>query len=298
MRAFRITVFAAPRVKPDGDPNASDGVYWSRTGSPWEGDLAALVGLLTTPTPAPGKYACPYFVAGSLHDGVRRGEHFELASVIGLDIDTGITSVETHRRFLSCAHVIYMSWSHRPDAPRFRLVIPLSRDVDAREYKLLWQVLSGRIPGSVDPKTRDLARALFLPAVRPDGWRAPAKAWLEAPTLDPDALLVEALALVQAPAPPRRPSPPVCLPPELARAVAARRLATDPEVRRRAAEHLPAAVRDTRAERIPGPKCGRPSVWFWLDPAQMKTARCNHRNSCGWWGRLEDLIDANGGERV
>ena len=109
MRAFRITVFAAPRVKPDGDPNASDGVYWSRTGSPWEGDLAALVGLLTTPTPAPGKYACPYFVAGSLHDGVRRGEHFELASVIGLDIDTGITSVETHRRFLDCAHVISMA---------------------------------------------------------------------------------------------------------------------------------------------------------------------------------------------
>lgn len=298
MRLFRLTVFPAPRVKPDGDPNKKEGVVWSATGAPWIGDLSTLVQLLTTPVPAPGKFASPYFVAGVLADGVRRNQSFEHASVIGLDIDTGVTSQEAHRRFLDCSHIIYMSWSHRPAAPRFRLVVPLARDVGPREYKLLWTVLAGRISGSVDTQTRDLARALFLPAARPDGWRAPAKAWLEAPVLDPDALLGEALALVKASAPPPRRSEPVCVPPELARAIAARRLATDPDVRRRAAEHLQATVRESRAERIPCPKCGRPSVWFWLDPSQMKTARCNHQNSCGWWGRLEELFDPHGGELV
>ena len=298
MRRFHITVFPAPRVKPGGDPDTSEGVYWSTTGEPWEGDLAALVRLLTTPTPAPGKFACPYFVACSLAEGVRRSGSFERASVIGLDIDNGITSQDAHRHFLDCVHVIYMSWSHRPESPRFRLVIPLHRDINAREYKLLWQVLAERIPGSVDTQTRDLARALFLPAVRPDGWRAPAKAWLEAPLADPDRMLERALALVHPPAPPPRPPPPISVPPELARAVAARRLATDPEVRRRAAEHLNATVRESRAERIPCPKCGRPSVWFWLDPSRMRTARCNHRNSCGWYGRLEDLLEPQGADHV
>lgn len=297
MRTFRLTVFAAPKVKLDGDPSTKEGVIWSVAGTPWEGDLHALVGLLTTPVPAPGKFASPYFVAGRLADGIRRNARFEAASVVGLDIDTGLTSQEAHRRFLDCAHIIYMSWSHRPEAPRFRLVVPLARDVSAPEYKLLWTVLAGRIPGSVDTQTRDLARALFLPAVRPDGWRSPAKAWLEASLLDPDALLVKALALVK-PGPTPRPSLPVTVPPELARAVAARRLASDPEVRRRAAEHLQATLRDSRAERITCPKCGRLSVWFWLDPSRMKAARCNHRNSCGWWGRLEELLNVNGGELV
>lgn len=294
-RVFRLTLFPAPAVRPGGDPNRNDGVYWPGAGRPWEGDLPALVRLLTTPTPAPGKFACPYFVAGPLQDGVRLEENLGAASVLALDVEKGVGSLEAHRRFLDCLHVIYMSWRHTPEAPRFRLVIPLARDVSPREYRLLWAVLSRRIPGSVDELTKDAARAMFLPAVRPDGWRAPAKAWEEAPLLDPTALLAEALKLVSPPPPPRRPSEPVHLPPELARAVAARRLATDPDVRRRAAEHLQATVRATRAEHIACPSCGRHSVWFWLDPSRMKTAACDHRNSCGWWGRLEDLLDHAGG---
>ena len=292
-RRFRLTLFPAPVVKSGGDPDRGDGVYWPTRGAPWEGDLAELVALLTTPTPAPGKYACPYFVAGPLREGVRLEENLECDALIGLDIDNGVTSVEAHRRFLDCFHVIYMSWRHTPEAHRFRLVVPLARDVSPREYRLLWAVLSKRIPGSVDEKTKDAARALFLPAIRPDGWCAPAKAWNQAPVLDPDALLADALKLVPATTT-RRPSPPIHLPPELAHAVAARRLATDPDVRRRAAEHLQATVRETRAEHIGCPKCGRPSVWFWLDPSRMKTACCKHRNSCGWWGHLDALLDAVG----
>ena len=291
-RRFRLTLFPAPTVRPGGDPNVADGVFWPKHGRLWEGDAAALVALLTTPVPAPGKYACPYFVAGRLRDQERSNDAFEAASVVALDVDTGITTWDAHGRFLDLFHVIYTSWKHSREEHRFRLVLPLARDVSPTEYKLLWAVLARRLGGNVDGQTKDLARALFLPARRPDGRRAGAKAWDEVPLLDPDALLVDALRLVQ---PPRRPpSEPVTVPPELAYAVAARRLSNDPDVRRRAAEHLQATVRETRAERISCPKCGRPSVWFWIDPSVMKTARCNHRNSCGWWGRLEDLLDGAG----
>ena len=295
-RTFRLTLFPAPTPKPGGAPDRPEGVIWPTHGRPWTGDADALVRLMTTPVPATGKYTSPFFVVGSLRGHERRNAAFEAASVVALDVDDGITTWEAHGRFLDVFHVIYTSWRHTRERHRFRVVLPLARDVSGVEFKLLWAVLARRLGGNVDGQTRDLARALFLPARRPDGWRAGAKAWDEVPLLDPDALLVDALALVQ---PPRRPaSEPVTVPPELAYAVAARRLSNDPDVRRRAAEHLQATVRETRAERIACPKCGRPSVWFWIDPSVMKTARCNHRNSCGWWGRLEDLLDGAGASCV
>ncbi len=294
-RRFRLTLFPAPTVRPGGDPDLKDGVIWPKHGRAWEGDAAELVALLTTPTPARGKYNCPYFVAGALRDQERCNAAFEAASVVALDVDHGITTWDAHARFLDLFHVIYTSWRHTREEHRFRLVLPLARDVNGVEYRLLWQVLNRRLDGNVDEQTKDPVHALFLPVRRPDGRRSGAKAWDEVPLLDPDALLVDALKLVQPPRA-RRPSEPVTMPPELARAVAARRLATEPDVRRRAAEHLQAAIGETRAERIGCPKCGRPSVWFWLDPSQMKTARCNHRNSCGWYGRLEELLDGVGAD--
>lgn len=291
-RTFRLTLFSAPTLRPGGDPNDPEGVLWPTHGRPWTGDAAALVALMTMPVPASGKYTSPFFVVGALRDHERRNTAFEFASVVALDVDDGLTTWEAHDRFLDLFHVIYTSWRHTRERHRYRLVIPLARDVNGVEYRLLWQVLARRLGGHVDGQTKDLARALFLPARQPDGRRAGAKAWDEVPLLDPDAILADTLKLVAAP--PRRPSPPVTVPPDLARAFAARRLATEPHVRLRAAEHLQATIRETRAERIACPKCGRPSVWFWIDPSVMKTARCNHRNSCGWWGRLEDLLDGAG----
>ena len=67
-----------------------------------------------------------------------------------------------------------------------------------------------------------------------------------------------------------------------------------PAARERAASHLGATVRSGRAEHITCPGCGRRSVWFWLKPGQMSTAACKHKNSCGWWGHLDTLLDARG----
>jgi hypothetical protein len=256
------------------------------------GDVEALDRLLTTPVYAEGKFACPFFLVGRFVGHRRSNATFEAASVVALDVEKGPSTQEAHATFKDWHHLIYTTWSHRPAAHRFRLVFPLTREVDAREYKLLWTLLSKKLGAGSDPQTKDLARALFLPAIRPDGQRAAAKAWTEAPLLEPDALLMAELKLVRPVA--HRSVAPVSLPEWEARCEARLRLNSDPEARRRAGAWLQGKIQGNRVEGVVCPQCGRASVWFWVEPGKMRTAACNHRNSCGWWGYLDGLLDAAG----
>lgn len=43
------------------------------------------------------------------------------------------------------------------------------------------------------------------------------------------------------------------------------------------------------ARRIQCPSCDRNSVFFYIEPDRMRTARCGHRKSCGWWGFLGEF---------
>ena len=58
--------------------------------------------------------------------------------------------------------------------------------------------------------------------------------------------------------------------------------------------HLGMTGQFTRADRVPCPACGRPSAWFWLSPGALSTAQCHHKDSCGWWGHLDELLDDQG----
>lgn len=103
------------------------------------------------------------------------------------------------------------------------------------------------------------------------------------------------LDLVSPPATVRHPAPPapmgMRLPPGEYEAEALRRLKSDPGTRQRAAESLGGHVAGVSAKGVPCPQCGRPSVWWPLVPdAPSQTARCSHLNSCGWWGRISNLI--------
>ncbi len=282
MRAFTLTLFDAPALRAGGSPDDASGVAWPVTGRRWGGDFGDLVALLTRPVAGEGKFACPFFLVGGFAGHQRRNAAFECASVVALDVEGGPTTREAHERFVDVAHLIYTTWRHERSAHRFRLVVPLARDVNATEYKLLWTVLAKRLGPGADPQTKDLARALFLPAVRPDGRRSAAKAWTEAPVLDPDVVLQDALKLV-APRPQR-----LCV------AAATGGRFHGQMDRTHVAERLHATVRSNRAERLVCPNCGRPSAWFWLGQGQMRGARCNHRNSCGWYGPISMLLD--GGE--
>lgn len=298
-RSFTLTLFHAPAVRPGGSPDAPTGVVWPTTGRRWRGDLPSTERLLSTPRGAAGKFACPFFLVGGFTSDVRRNDAFEHASVVALDIEGGPTTRAAHERFRDLRHLIYTTWRHSRDAHRFRVVFPLARDVDALEYKLLWASLAARLGSGVDVLTKDLARALFLPAVRPDGRRAAAAIWSGAPLLDPDVVLPGEPSRPSARSPrPARAMGPLTLPWDAARVAARHRLANEPEARQRAATFLRARVRGQCAHDVVCPGCGRPSVWFWLAPGRLTGARCKHLNSCGWTGALDTLLDASGSPDV
>lgn len=72
------------------------------------------------------------------------------------------------------------------------------------------------------------------------------------------------------------------------------RLASDPASRERIAAEVGAELAgsgdDRRAVHAPCPACGQQSAWFYLSPSRLRRARCNHRNTCGWTGTLDELL--------
>lgn len=195
------------------------------------------------------------------------------------------------------AYLLYSSYSHRAggsDDCCFRVVLLLSRPTLPAEYPGLWAEVNAALGGHADPKARDVARLWFTPS-------CPAERLALAVYEVRDGLPVDVDAFDVAPEPlrgraePSRSLPPLSARPDRARRIAQHRLNHDPGVRERAALRLEARIAGGKASRIRCPQCGRPSVWFWLNPDDCRTASCNHQNSCGWWGFLDTLLDLSGG---
>lgn len=205
-------------------------------------------------------------------------------------------AVVTRLRQLAVAYLLYSSFSHRVKGEEdncFRVLLPLDRAVTPAEYPRLWAAFDSDLGGHADPKARDVARIWYVPACPSDRLAAAVYEHRDGPSLDVDTLLDGSRTVPDDDGPPpRRPLAPVSVRFDQARRVAQHRLNHDPSVRERAAERLDARIGTARASRVACPKCGRRSVWFWLDPRRKKTATCNHRNSCGWWGHLDRLLDA------
>ena len=76
------------------------------------------------------------FVAGELKDGLRKASAVLSRSMLTLDVDSAkVTFLEEYTALSPYATFIYSTHSHRADAPRLRLVIPLTRDISPDEYQ-------------------------------------------------------------------------------------------------------------------------------------------------------------------
>lgn len=76
-----------------------------------------------------------------------------------------------------------------------------------------------------------------------------------------------------------------------------RRLRNHREAREALADALGAKLSTHQARRIRCPDCSRRSVWYWLEPGSMSSARCGHSASCGWRGELLFLAEIVGADR-
>lgn len=78
------------------------------------------------------------FVGGHLKGGRRKRENVVSRSMLTLDLDQARPDfLQAFLATCSCAALVYSTHSHTPEAPRLRVIVPLSRDVTPDEYQAI-----------------------------------------------------------------------------------------------------------------------------------------------------------------
>lgn len=112
------------------------------------------------------------FLGGELkQNGSRTQENIKSRNLLTLDIDYGDLQiwdkVDLLFGFSSC---IYSTHSHRTDNPRFRLIIPLSREVTLEEYEAVARMVASWLNIEIfDDTTYEANRFMYWPSMPKDG---------------------------------------------------------------------------------------------------------------------------------
>ena len=112
------------------------------------------------------------FVGGTLRGDRRKASEILTRSLVTLDIDYGTPNVPDIVADMLCgtAWCLYSTHSHTPQAPRFRLVIPLSREVSADEYTPIALRIADDIGITLfDQSTYEPSRLMYWPSASKDG---------------------------------------------------------------------------------------------------------------------------------
>lgn len=111
----------------------------------------------------------PAFIGGRTHDGGRTKASFLLRDVLCIDIDEGTTEYEHPAKLSKYAAVVYSTHSHTTEHPRYRLVMPLSYGVTAREYEAIGRRIAQWVGmEKVDPTTYQMERLMYYPSCNAD----------------------------------------------------------------------------------------------------------------------------------
>lgn len=131
------------------------------------------------------------FVGGTLRDGLRRAANVETRSMLTLDVDhAGSLGVfwEGFGLVYDCAACLYTTHKHAEGRPRFRLIIPLSRDVNPAEYEAVARLVASDLGiEQFDDTTYQPSRLMYYPSTSEDAPFVFERQGGEA--LDPDGVL-------------------------------------------------------------------------------------------------------------
>ncbi|GIP57888.1 virulence-associated E family protein [Paenibacillus woosongensis] len=123
-------------------------------------------------TPARGKVKDgPAFVGGLIRTGRRKKENVDSRSLITLDVDRGDDDFLFAADLVlgGTAYVVYSTHSHRPEKPKYRLIIPADRNMSPDEYAAVSRKLAEQIGMSFfDKTTFDVHRLMYLPSCSKD----------------------------------------------------------------------------------------------------------------------------------
>ncbi len=111
------------------------------------------------------------FVGGALREGKRRRGYVLCRSMLTLDMDYATPGIwEQVASLYDWACCIYSTHKHTPEAPRFRLIIPLAREVSEDEYPALGRMVAGSIDIDMfDDTTYEPTRLMYWPSTSSDG---------------------------------------------------------------------------------------------------------------------------------
>ena len=117
----------------------------------------------------------------------RESDQILQLSALVLDFDGGKEIAEATAEFEDWLHVVHTTWSHTPERPKFRLVLPLAAPVLAADWSSVWAWADARCGHAADPAMKGRGANFALPVVPHADW--PREGFVHrAPLLDPKAL--------------------------------------------------------------------------------------------------------------
>lgn len=110
------------------------------------------------------------FVGGCLDKGLRKKGSVLYRQLICLDIDFAYTDFWWDFQMLfDCAAAIHSTHKSSPEKPRYRLIIPISREVNIEEYQAIAKRIAGDLNIDIfDQSTFEPERLMFWPSVSSD----------------------------------------------------------------------------------------------------------------------------------
>ncbi len=132
------------------------------------------------------------FVAGKLKDGRRLDENVLSRSMITLDADYApIDLWDDIEMLYGQAAAMYSTHSHTEENPRYRLIIPLTREVSPDEYQAIARKVAEQIGiDYFDDTTYQASRLMYWPSCSQDGIYV-FRQLADLPWLNPDEILAQ-----------------------------------------------------------------------------------------------------------
>lgn len=111
------------------------------------------------------------FVGGYITGGRRKSGSVQHRQLVTLDLDYAESNVwDDITLAYDCAAALYSTHSHTPQKPRFRLIIPLNRKVNAEEYEAIARRVAADIGiDQFDDSTYQVERLMFWPSTSKNG---------------------------------------------------------------------------------------------------------------------------------
>lgn len=114
------------------------------------------------------------FVGGYLKDGIRKRGQVVSRQLVCLDADNIYGAVDfpklVREKLGAYTYALYSTHSHTKDKPRFRLVLPLEREVSSEEYEPIARYIARDVGIDMfDPTTYQDIRLMYWPSCSSDG---------------------------------------------------------------------------------------------------------------------------------